>query len=58
MGKENPYAKPEIGKCYRCGEPGHKSNEYLQRRPVNMTDYEDEDEVLIETEPEDFDFIE
>jgi len=57
-GKENPDAKLEVGKCYRCGEPRHKSNECLKRRPVNMADYEDEDEVLIETESEDSDFVE
>jgi len=30
-GKENPYAKPRIDKCYRCGEPGHMSNECSKR---------------------------
>ena len=55
-GKENLYAKPGVGKCYRCSEPG--SNECPKRRPISMTDYENEDEVLIETEPEDSDIVE
>ena len=57
-GKENPYTKPGISKCYKCGEPEHKSNEYPKRRQVNMADYEEEDEVQIEIEPEDSDFAE
>jgi len=56
-GKENPYAKPKIGKCYSCGEPRHRSNEWPKRRPVNIVDYDDEDEVLIESEPKDSDFF-
>ena len=52
-GKENPYTKPEIGMYYSCNEPEHKSIECPKRRQVNMTDYKDEDEVQIETEPED-----
>ena len=39
------------------GEPGHRSNECHKRRPINMADYEDEDEVLIETKPEDSYFV-
>ncbi|KAI5672994.1 hypothetical protein M9H77_13358 [Catharanthus roseus] len=27
----NPYAKPILGKCYCCGQPGHKSNELSLR---------------------------
>jgi len=54
--KENPYTNLEIGKCYRCGEPEHKSNECPKRRQVNIADYEEE-EVQIETEPEDSDFV-
>jgi len=33
-------------------------NECLNRRPVNMVDYKDEDEVQIEAEPENSDFAE
>ena len=40
-GKDNPYTKLGVGKYYRCGEPGHKSNECPKRRQVNMADYED-----------------
>jgi len=57
-GKENSYVKLGVGKCYRFGEPGHKPNECPRRRQVNMVDYEDEDEVKIETEPEDSVFAE
>ena len=56
--KDNPYTKPEVGKCYRCGEQEHKSNQCPKRRQVNMTDYEEGDDVLVKTEPEDSDFIE
>ena len=40
--KENPYAKFGVGKCYRYGEPGHKSNECPKKKQVNMIDYKDE----------------
>jgi len=50
-GKENPYVKSGVGKRYRWGEPRHKSNECSKRHQVNIADYEEEDEVEIETEP-------
>ena len=46
--KDNPYTKPEIGKCYRCDEPGHKFNERPKRRQVYIADYEGDD-MLVET---------
>jgi len=55
-GKENLYTKPEIGKCYRCGEPDHRSNECPKKRQVKMADYEGEN-VQIETDPEDSNFV-
>jgi len=56
--KDNPYTKSGVGKCYRCGKPGHRSNECPKRRPVNVAGYEEEYNVLIEIEPEDSDFAE
>jgi len=47
--KDNSYTKPGVGKCYRRDEPEHKSNECQKRKTVNIADYEEEDDVLIET---------
>nr|GLL31143.1 uncharacterized protein LOC109163967 [Ipomoea trifida] len=40
----NPYAKPMTGKCFKCGEPGHRSNECRARRSINLIEENEEDE--------------
>lgn len=47
-GTNNPYARPTIGKCFKCGEPGHRSNECRARKSVNLVDYDDEHEEEVE----------
>ena len=32
----NPYARPTRNKCYKCGEPGHRSSICLKRVVVNL----------------------
>ncbi|KAG8382026.1 hypothetical protein BUALT_Bualt05G0033600 [Buddleja alternifolia] len=34
----NPYAKPFGDKCYKCGEPGHRSNECRNNKWVNVVE--------------------
>jgi len=56
--KDNPYTKLEVGKCYRCDESRHRSNECPKKRPVNVADHEEKNDVLTEIELEDYDFTE
>ena len=56
--KENPYTKSRAGKCYRYGEPGHRSNECPKRKQVNIVDYGDDEERVMIEEASDSDFAE
>ena len=48
---DNPYAKPGVRKCYRCHQPGHKSNECPTRKTVNVVERDEEDDG-VDCEPE------
>ncbi|XP_020683016.1 uncharacterized protein LOC110100003 [Dendrobium catenatum] len=37
----NPYARPSPLKCFRCFQPGHKSNECPQRKQVQLAEFEE-----------------
>ena len=54
--KGNSYSKSGIDKCYRCGEPGHRSNEYPKMKQANIADYRDEGEGVMIEEASDSDF--
>ena len=34
----NPYARPMVGKCFRCNQPGHRSNECPTRPQAHLLD--------------------
>ncbi|XP_020672881.1 uncharacterized protein LOC110092596 [Dendrobium catenatum] len=40
--KDNPYSRPTTLKCSRCFQPGHKSNECLNRQQLQLLEGESE----------------
>ncbi|XP_020683521.2 uncharacterized protein LOC110100366 [Dendrobium catenatum] len=53
----NPYAKPSTLKCFRCFQPGHKSNECPQRQQLQLIENE-QGETLEQLEDDNADNIE
>ncbi|KAA0063032.1 zf-CCHC domain-containing protein [Cucumis melo var. makuwa] len=47
---QNNYTRPSLGKCFRCGEPDHLSNNCPQRKTIALA--EDEDTYTSETDRE------
>lgn len=43
--KPNPYAKPFSTKCFRCQQPGHRSNECPQRPAAHLVGEHEEESV-------------
>ncbi|XP_039115486.1 uncharacterized protein LOC120250711 [Dioscorea cayenensis subsp. rotundata] len=39
---ENPYSKSTMGKCFKCNQPGHKSNKCPLRKTVNIVEKNEE----------------
>jgi len=46
----NPYARPNSDMCYRCGQPGLRSNQCLRRSTVNLIGPGEETDLAAEEE--------
>ena len=44
---KNPYAKPTVGKSFKCNNPRHKSNGCPLRKAVNIVKRSEKNEEII-----------
>lgn len=42
--ENSPYARPTVGKCFRCNQSGHRSNQCPTRKPIHIVDTFQDDE--------------
>ena len=55
--KDNLHVKPGVGKCYRYEELGDRSNKCPKRKQFNITNYGDDEGIVIK-DATDSDFVE
>ncbi|GKB98265.1 reverse transcriptase [Tanacetum coccineum] len=51
----NPYTKPTSGKCFRCNQPRHRSNECPNRRSIHMVDKDEVEDMLCQPDGDEYD---
>ncbi|PKU81321.1 RNA-directed DNA polymerase [Dendrobium catenatum] len=55
--RENPYPRPQGLKCFRCFQPGHKSNECPNRQQLQLLEGEGEEDVDVPEEDAEFEDV-
>ena len=48
----NSYARPTPGKCFKCNQPGHRSNECPLRKAVHLVEREEGEDNEVYCEPD------